>query len=97
LQVVDSYRYCLDALLTGNPAKALFRKALASLAGKYQQSYPQIYWMKSKVLTDQVLKPHFTSSLQQQDPTRNRYDASAFGPGPDPGIQPGERATDLQK
>jgi hypothetical protein len=55
--------------LTGIPAKALICKALASVAGKYQQSYPQIPWMKSKVLTDQVLKPDFTSSHQHAGPT----------------------------
>jgi len=51
--------------LAGIPAKALKINALADAVGKYQQSYPQISWMTLKVLTDQALKRHFTSSHQQ--------------------------------
>jgi hypothetical protein len=53
----------------GNPAKAFVYKALARTPRGYQQSYPQKNWMTSKVLMDQALKPHFTSSLQQTAPS----------------------------
>jgi hypothetical protein len=53
----------------GKPAKAFVYKACARAAQGYQQSYPQKSWMRPKALTDQVLKPHFTSSLQENAPT----------------------------
>jgi hypothetical protein len=51
----------------GNPVKAFVYKACTRTAPGYQQSYPQKSWMRFKVLTDQALKPHFTSSLQEND------------------------------
>jgi hypothetical protein len=66
--VLDSYGICPFAALVGIPAKPLICKALAWVAGKYQQSYPQIPWMSFKVLTDQALKAYFTSSHQHASP-----------------------------
>jgi hypothetical protein len=53
----------------GNPAKAFVYKACTRAAPGYQQSYPQKIWMTFKALTDQALKPDFTSSLQENAPT----------------------------
>jgi hypothetical protein len=69
MQVLDSYGHCHFAALMGIPAKPLICKALARVAGIYQQSYPQNPWMRSKVLTDQALKAYFTSSHQDAGPT----------------------------
>jgi hypothetical protein len=53
----------------GNPAEAFVYKACERAVRGYQQSYPQKIWMTSKALTDQALKPDFTSSLQEIAPT----------------------------
>jgi hypothetical protein len=57
-------------------AKALIFKGFQPLATSSQQSYPQIFWMSSKALQNQGLRPVFKTSPNPQNSPNCQKQAS---------------------